>query len=57
MPYYQFPRPGTTIGRYRPFILIPFSVSAVVMLGWPQMAFALLGGFLSRRFKITIARR
>lgn len=26
----------------------------VVMLGWPQVAFALIGGFLSRRFKINV---
>jgi hypothetical protein len=30
---------------------------AVVMFVWPQVAFALIGGFLSRRFKITITRR
>ena len=29
----------------------------VVMLGWPQVVFALIGGFLSRRFKVTITRR
>jgi hypothetical protein len=27
------------------------------MLGCPQLVFALIGGFLSRIFKITIARR
>jgi hypothetical protein len=26
----------------------------VVMLGWPQVAFALIGGFLSRKFKINV---
>ena len=30
---------------------------AVVLLAWPQVAFALLGGWLSRRYKVTIARR
>jgi hypothetical protein len=29
----------------------------VALLGLPQLAFALLGGFLSRRFRITITRR
>ncbi len=39
------------IGRNRPFILIPIAYFvAVIMLGWPQVAFALIGGFLSRRF-------
>ena len=47
-----------TIGFHRPFILIPVLCSVgVLMLGWPQLAFALLGGFLFRRFEITIARR
>jgi hypothetical protein len=27
------------------------------MLAWPQLAFALIGGFLSRRYKVTITRR
>jgi hypothetical protein len=40
------------IGRDRPFILVPIAyIVAVIMLGWPQVAFALIGGFLSRRFK------
>jgi hypothetical protein len=30
---------------------------SVVALGWPQVAFALIGGFLSRRFKITVTPR
>jgi uncharacterized protein YggT (Ycf19 family) len=39
------------IGRNRPFILIPIAYFvAIIMLGWPQVAFALIGGFLSRRF-------
>jgi hypothetical protein len=46
------------VGRNRPFVFIPIALFAyVVMLGWPQLAFALIGGFLSRRFKIIIARR
>jgi hypothetical protein len=31
--------------------------AAVVMLGLPQLAFALVGGFLARRFRFTITRR
>jgi hypothetical protein len=43
------------IGRDRPFVFIPTAcLGCVAMLGWPQLAFALIGGFLSRRFKITI---
>jgi hypothetical protein len=30
---------------------------AVILLGWPQVVFALLGGYLSRRFKVTGIRR
>ena len=46
------------IGQDRPFVFIPIILFAyVVMLGWPQVVFALIGGFLSRRFKITITRR
>ena len=37
-------------------ILVLASV-AVVMLGLPQLAFALIGGFLFRRFGITITPR
>jgi hypothetical protein len=29
----------------------------VAILGWPQLAFALAGGFVSRRFEITISQR
>ena len=29
----------------------------LLMLGWPQLAFALLGGFLSRRYRVTMTRR
>ena len=32
-------------------------IGIAAMLGWPQVAVALLGGFLFRRFKITITRR
>jgi hypothetical protein len=46
------------IGRGRPFVFYPILCSVLVaMLGWPQVAFALIGGFLSRRFKITITKR
>jgi hypothetical protein len=42
------------IGWDRPFLFVPIACfGIVVMLGWPQVAFALLGGLLSRRFKIT----
>jgi len=47
-----------TIAMDRPFVLIPVLFSAgVVLLGWPQLALALLGGFLFDRFKITITPR
>ena len=47
-----------TIGTGRPGVLIAIICSiAVVMLGLPQFTFALIGGFLSRRFKITVTRR
>ena len=43
------------IGRERPFVFIPIASSVVVvMLGLPQLAFALIGGFLSRRYKISV---
>jgi hypothetical protein len=46
------------IGRDRPLVLIPIQcVVAAVMLVGPQVVFALIGGFLSRRFKITITPR
>jgi hypothetical protein len=38
------------------FIPIAYSVGAVA-LGLPQVAFALMGGFLSRKYQITITRR
>ena len=47
-----------SIGPNRPFVFIPIGLFAmVVMLDWPQLAFALLGGFLSRRFKVIVVRR
>jgi hypothetical protein len=50
--------PIESIGRNRPLVFLPIVLLAyVVMLGWPQVIFALIGGFLSRRFKITITRR
>jgi hypothetical protein len=46
------------IGWGRPFVLIPVVCSAgVVMLGLPQVVFALVGGLLSRRFRITFTPR
>jgi hypothetical protein len=44
------------IGSDRSRLHIQISyIGAAVMLGWPQFTFALLGGFLSRRY--TIARQ
>jgi hypothetical protein len=46
------------IGQRPPEVLIPILFSgAIIMLGLPQLAFALLGGFLSRRYQITITKR
>ena len=46
------------VGLDRPYVRIPLECSVVVgMLTVPQVAFALIGGVLSRRFKITITRR
>jgi hypothetical protein len=42
------------IGPDRPLIHIPV---AYVALGLPQVAFALMGGFLSRKYRITITER
>ncbi len=48
----------TPIGLDRPYVRIPLECSVVVgMLTVPQVAFAVIGGFLSRRFKITVTRR
>ena len=47
-----------TIGNDRPFVMIPIvCVVAVALLGYPKVAFALAGGFLSRKFKVTISPR
>ena len=46
------------VGLDRPYVRIPLECSVIVgMLTVPQVAFALIGGFLSRRFRITITRR
>jgi hypothetical protein len=50
MPYLEpfLSRIATIIGQGRPFVLIPIECFvAVVLLGWPQLAFALRRGFLS----------
>ncbi len=48
----------TFVEQNYPSLLHPISLIGVAaMLGWPQVAFALLGGFLFRTFKITITRR
>jgi hypothetical protein len=45
-------------GRDRPFVFIPLlCFGTVVMLCGPQIVFALIGGFLSRRFRPAITRR
>jgi hypothetical protein len=42
------------IGPDRPFVEIPILfVAVLVLLGWPPVALALVGGLLSRWFKIT----
>ena len=44
-----------TVGRDRPFVFYPIlSIGIVLMLGLPQVAFALLGAFLSRKFKVAV---
>ena len=49
---------GAVIVLDRRFLFtLVFVPVVVVMLGWPQLAFALIGGFLSRRYKVTITRR
>jgi hypothetical protein len=42
------------LGPARPLFHIPI---ACVALGLPQVAFALVGGFLSRMYRITITKR
>ena len=45
-------------GQFNGFVFIPIlCVVYVIMLFLPQAAFGLLGGSISRRFKITITRR
>lgn len=47
-----------TIGGAASFLsdlISPFVL--VIILGLPQLAFALIGGFLSKRYRITITRR
>jgi hypothetical protein len=47
-----------SIRQDQPLVFVPIVLFAyVVMLGWPQVVFALIGGLLSRRFKVTITRR
>jgi hypothetical protein len=45
------------IGQDHPFFIPVAWFLVVVMLTLPQLAFALIGGFLSRRFRIIIVRR
>jgi hypothetical protein len=47
-----------TMGQTRSLVTLPAIWLVVLfMLGLPQVAFALIGGFLSRRYKVTITRR
>jgi hypothetical protein len=46
-----------TIGQDRPNVFISvLYVGSMLMLGCPQLVFALIGGFLSRRIKAAITR-
>ena len=46
------------ISQNHPFVFRPIQCFVtVVMLVWPQVAFALTGGFLFRKFRIAIYRR
>lgn len=46
------------IFRGRPLVFVPINwFVALLMLAGPQLAFAVFGGFLSRRFKITVTPR
>jgi hypothetical protein len=49
---------GRFIGPGRPIVVIPIGalVGAVMLVG-PQVVFALVGGVLSRRFKVTVTPR
>lgn len=43
------------IGYDRPNLLIPATtIVSIMLLGWPQVAIALMGGFLNRTFRVTI---
>ena len=47
-----------TMGQTRSLVTLPILWLVVFsMLSLPQVAFALIGGFLSRRYKVTIIRR
>ena len=49
---------AVTIGPDRLFVLIPVVISAgVVMLGLPQLVFALVGGLLSQLVSAILSRR
>jgi hypothetical protein len=46
------------VDAFPPFVSIPVLYSAImVMLVLPQVAFALIGGFLARKYRINITRR
>jgi hypothetical protein len=46
------------IGRYPPFVIIPIAFAvAAILLVLPQVALALIGGFLFREYRITITKR
>jgi hypothetical protein len=46
------------IGWNHPLVLMPIGYSvALVLLSGPQVVFAMVGGLLSRRFKVTITAR
>jgi hypothetical protein len=47
-----------TIGMDRPYVFFPIVYCvAVSMLGLPQLVFALIGGWLSRQYRIVITKR
>ena len=49
---------GNVVGTDRSVIFIPIAYSvAVVVLGLPQLAFALIGGVLCGKYRITITKR
>ena len=46
------------VGAFPPFVSIPVLCSATMgMLLLPQLGLALVGGFLSRKYRVTITRR